>query len=75
MFQFEKYQREILGPSISDSVATLEKKFGKKFFWVCMVFFKKKPAKNGKFSSKHGKFYQHFGHFNEKISFVYLNKN
>ena len=34
MFMFEKYQKAILGPSSSDSVATLEKKFGKTFFWV-----------------------------------------
>ena len=39
MFKFEKNQQAILGPSSSDSVATLEKKFGKTFSWVCMVFF------------------------------------
>ena len=32
LFKFEKYQREILGPSSSDSVATLGKKFGNIFF-------------------------------------------
>ena len=42
MFKFEKNQKAILGPSSSDSVATLEKKFGKTFSWVCMVFFFKK---------------------------------
>ena len=31
MFKFEKYQRVILRPSISDSLATLERKFGKTF--------------------------------------------
>ena len=41
MFKFEKYQRALLGPSNSDSAATLEKKFGKTFSWVCMSFFKK----------------------------------
>ena len=29
MFKFKKYLRVILGPSSSDAVATLEKKFGK----------------------------------------------
>ena len=32
LLKFEKYQREILGPSSSDSVATLGKKFGDIFF-------------------------------------------
>ena len=41
MFKFKKYQRVILGPSSSDSVASLENKFGKTFYWVCMSFFKK----------------------------------
>ena len=44
MFKFEKYQREIWGPSSSDSVATLEKKFGKNISWVCSgyyLFFKR----------------------------------
>ena len=45
MFKFEKYQSAILGSSSSDSVAILKKKFGKTFSWVCMGFFKKKPAK------------------------------
>ena len=49
MFKFEKYQRAILRPSSSDSVATLEKKLGKTFSWVWMGFFKKKPAKKVKF--------------------------
>ena len=31
MFKFKKYRRAILGPSSSDSVATLKKKFGKYF--------------------------------------------
>ena len=31
MFTLEKYQRGTLGPSTSDSVATLGKKFGKTF--------------------------------------------
>ena len=47
MFKFEKYQKAILGPSSSDSVATLEKKFGKTFSWVCMGFFKKASQKSG----------------------------
>ena len=47
MFKFEKYQRAILGPSSSDSVATLENKFGKIFRWVCMSFNKKASQKNG----------------------------
>ena len=46
MFKFEKYQSAILGPSSSDSVATLKKKFGKTFSWVCMSFFLKKASKN-----------------------------
>ena len=50
MFKFEKYQRAILGPGSSDSVATLEKKVRKTFSWVCMVFFlKKKTAKKVEF--------------------------
>ena len=47
MFKFEKYQRAILGPSSSDSVTTLEKKFGKTFSWVCIGFLKKASQKNG----------------------------
>ena len=47
MFKFEKYPRAILGPSSSDSVATLKKKFGKTFSWVCMSFFKKACQKSG----------------------------
>ena len=47
MFKFEKYQRAILGPSSSDSVATLEKKFGKTCSWVCMSFFKNPSKKSG----------------------------
>ena len=42
MFTFEEHQRAILEPSSSDSLATLEKKFGKTFSWVCMGFSKKK---------------------------------
>ena len=49
MFKFKKYQRAILGPSSSDSVATLEKKFGKTFSWVCMGFFKKSQPKKWNF--------------------------
>ena len=49
MFKFEKYQRAILGPSSSDSVATLEKKFGKTFSWVWIGFFKKSQPKKVKF--------------------------
>ena len=50
LLKFEKYQREILGPSSSDSVATLGKKFGNIFFQVCMFFlFLKKPAKKWNF--------------------------
>ena len=45
MFKFKKYQKAILGPSNSDSVATLEKKLGKTFSWVCMSFLKKCPKK------------------------------
>ena len=48
MFKFEKNQKAILGPSSSDSVATLEKKFGKTFSWVCMVFFFKKKKTTAK---------------------------
>ena len=47
MFKFGNYQRAILGPSRSDSVATLEKKFGKTFSWVCMIFLKKASQKSG----------------------------
>ena len=48
MFKFEKYQRAILAHSNSDSVATLQNKFGKTlpgFVW----FFLKKPAKKVEF--------------------------
>ena len=45
MFKFEEHQRAILEPSSSDSVATLEKKFGKTFSWDCMGFSKKKNKK------------------------------
>ena len=44
MFTFEEHQRAILEPSSSDSLATLEKKFGKTFSWVCMGFSKKKKS-------------------------------
>ena len=57
MYKFEKYQKAILRPSSSDSVATLEKKFGKIFSRVCMGFFKM-PAKKVEFWSKQDKFYQ-----------------
>ena len=46
MFKFKKYQRAILGPRSSDSVATLEKKSGKTFSWVFMSFFKKACQKS-----------------------------
>ena len=46
MFKFDEHQRAILEPSSSDSVATLEKKFGKTFSWVCMGFSKKKKKKS-----------------------------
>ena len=39
MFEFDRYQGAILGPSSSDSVTTLENKFGKTFSWVIGVFF------------------------------------
>ena len=48
MLKFEKYQRVILGPSSSHSLASLEKKFGKTFpgfVWVIL----KKPAKKWNF--------------------------
>ena len=47
-FKFEKYQCAILGSSISDSVANIEKKFGKAISWVCINFFKK-PAEKVEF--------------------------
>ena len=47
MYKFEKYQKAILRPSSSDSVATLEKKFGKIFSRVCMGFFKNASQKSG----------------------------
>ena len=47
MFKFEKYQKAILGPSSSDSVATSEKKFRKAISWVCMFFLKKASQKSG----------------------------
>ena len=47
MFKFEKYQRAILGPSSFDSVASLEKKFGKTFSWVCLGFLKNASQKSG----------------------------
>ena len=80
MFMLEKYQRAILGPTSSDSVASLGKEFGNTFSWVCMAFFKKKkksqPKKVG-FWSKQDKFYQYFGHFNNNNnkSFLYLYKS
>ena len=36
-----------MGPTNSDSVATLEKKFGKTFSWVCNGIFKKTSQKSG----------------------------
>ena len=75
MFKFKKYQRAILGPSSSYSVATLEKKFGKTFPWVCMSFFKKSSQKSeilikvGEILPKFWSFYQNFGHFNKKNKF------
>ena len=47
MFKFKKNQKAILGPSSSDFVATVEKKFGKIFSRVCMSFFKKASQKSG----------------------------
>ena len=47
MFKIEKYQNPILGPSSSDSVVNLEKKFGKTFSWVCMIFLGKASQKSG----------------------------
>ena len=47
MFKFKKLERAILGPSTSDSVATLEKKFEDTFSWVYMEFFKKARQKSG----------------------------
>ena len=41
-----------MGPSSSDSVATLEKKFGKTFSEVCMGFVKKSQLKTGNFDQK-----------------------
>ena len=38
MFEFDRYQGAILGPSSSDSVTTLENKFGKTFSWVIGFF-------------------------------------
>ena len=46
MYKFEKYKKTILRPSSSDSVATLEKKFGKIFSRVCMGFFKNASQKS-----------------------------
>ena len=39
MLKFGKYQSSILGPSSSDFVANIKKKFGKTFPWVCMDLF------------------------------------
>ena len=47
-FKFEKYQCAVLGSSSSDSVANIEKKFGKAISWVCMDCFKK-PAEKVEF--------------------------
>ena len=47
MFNFENYQCAILGPSSSDSVANIEKKFGKAIFWVCMNCLKNISRKSG----------------------------
>ena len=42
MFKFKKCERAIVGPSRSDSLATLENKFEKTFLgFVCMGFLKK----------------------------------
>ena len=48
MFKFDKYQRAILGPSSSDSVTALEKKFEKAFSWVIGFFSKKKKKSQPK---------------------------
>ena len=47
LIHFELKNSSILGPSSPDSVATSEKKFGRTFSWVCMVF--KKLAKKVEF--------------------------
>ena len=52
-FKCEKYQKAILGSSSPDSVAILEKKFGKSFSWF-YVGFLKKPAKKSGISIKTG---------------------
>ena len=46
MFKFEKYQRATLGPSSSDFVATLEKKIGKAFSWICVGFLENASQKS-----------------------------
>ena len=46
MFNFKNYQRAILGPISSDSVAAFEKKFSNTFSWVYMSFFKKACQKS-----------------------------
>ena len=74
MFKFEKYQRAILGPSSSDPVTTLEKKFGKTFFWVCISFFTKASQKSG-ILIKTGYILTKILVMVTKASFLYLNKN
>ena len=44
MLKFEKYQSVIFS---SDSVANIEKKFGRTFSWVCMEFLRKASQKSG----------------------------
>ena len=46
MLKFEKYQSIIFS---SDSVANIEKKFGRTFSWVCMDFLKKSQPKKWNF--------------------------
>ena len=55
--KFEKYQGTILGPSSSESVATLENKFGLTFPGFLWGFFKKSKPKKWNFLSKQDKFY------------------
>ena len=75
MFKIEKYQNPILGPSSSNSVANLEKKFGKTFSWVCMDFFRKSQPKKWNFDQNRINFTKTLVILTKKTIFLYLNKN
>ena len=54
MFKFKKYQRAILGPSKSDSLATLEKNFWEDIFLGLCEFFLEKACQKSEILIKRG---------------------